>query len=67
MSDSRICIPAYSPHAFLKVSYSQEQILNFSFELKNERIYFSISALASKSGLIVVYSKKFSRATFFLF
>ena len=32
----------------LKVSKSQKQILKFSFEPKNERKYFCISALASK-------------------
>ena len=32
----------------LKVSLSRKQILNFSFEPKNEQKYFCISALASK-------------------
>ena len=36
----------------LKVSKSQKQILNFSFEPKNELKYFCITALASKSGRI---------------
>ena len=36
----------------LKVSKSQKQILKFSFEPKNERKYFCIFALASKSGRI---------------
>ena len=34
----------------LKVSKSRKQILKFSFEPKNERKYFCIFALASKSG-----------------
>ena len=34
----------------LKVSKFQKQILLFSFEPKNERNYFLISALVSKSG-----------------
>ena len=36
----------------LKVSQSRKQILNLSFEPKNQRKYFCISALASKSGRI---------------
>ena len=36
----------------LQVSISRKQILNFSFEPKNQQKYFCISALASKSGLI---------------
>ena len=35
----------------LKVSKFQKQIFLFSFEPKNERNYFLISALASKKGL----------------
>ena len=34
----------------LKVSKFQKQIFLFSFEPKNERSYFLISALASKNG-----------------
>ena len=33
---------------YLKVSKSRKQILKFSFEPENERIYFCISALAYK-------------------
>ena len=36
----------------VKVSKSRKQILKFSFEPKNERKYFCIPALASKSGRI---------------
>ena len=36
----------------LKVSQSQKQISNFSFEPKNQQIFFWISALASKIGRI---------------
>ena len=39
--------------AQLKVSKSRKQILKFSFEPKNERKYFCISALASKMGQII--------------
>ena len=38
--------------AVLKVSKSRKQILKSSFEPKNERKYFCISSLASKSGQI---------------
>ena len=37
----------------VKVSKSRDQILKFSFEPKNERKYFCISALASKMGQII--------------
>ena len=37
----------------LKVSQSRKQIFHFSFEPKNERKYFCISALASKMGQII--------------
>ena len=37
----------------LKVSKSRKQILKFSFEPKNERKYFCISAIASKMGQII--------------
>ena len=38
------------PHNLLKVSKFQKQISLFSFEPKNERNYFLMSALASKNG-----------------
>ena len=41
------------PNTYVKVSKSQKQILKFSFEPKNERQYFCISALASKMGQII--------------
>ena len=44
---------ALSGKASIKVSKSRKQILKFSFELKNERKYFCISALASKMGQII--------------
>ena len=40
------------PPTDLKVSKSRKHILNFSLEPKNQRKYFWISALASKSGQI---------------
>ena len=43
----------------LKVSYPRKQILNFSFEQKNQQKYFCISALASKSGRIKKISDKY--------
>ena len=50
------------PATLLKVSKSRKQILKFSFEPKNERKYFRISAQASKSGgikkLYVLYYDK---------